>query len=341
MKGNDCSKKNIAIVAGGYSSEYEVSLRSAEGLSSFIDNDKYNIYKVLLDRQQWSVLSTGGSKIAIDRNDFSFRLPDGDKIKFDFAYITIHGTPGENGLLQGYFEMLQLPYSSCNPLTSALTFNKYTCAQFLKSQGVLVPDAIRLYAGEKISPGKIAGQLGLPVFVKPNDGGSSFGVTKVKDEGLMEQAIQKAFNEGSEVVIERFVPGVEVTCGCYKTEENMVVFPLTEVVSENEFFDYGAKYNGESQEITPARISAGLTTWIQHETLRIYDIIGAKGIIRVDYIIPPDNRPVMLEVNTTPGMTAASFIPQQIKAANIDIRDVMSEIIENEFKQVIKKINKA
>ncbi|MDR0348682.1 MAG: D-alanine--D-alanine ligase [Tannerella sp.] len=334
-------KKNIAIVAGGYSSEYKVSLRSAEGLYSFMDNDTYNIYRVLLDRQQWSVLLMDGNRATVDRNDFSFKLPDGSKVKFDFAYITIHGTPGENGLLQGYFEMLQIPYSTCNPLASALTFNKYTCAQFLKSQGISVPDAIRLYAGEKINPEKIIEQLGLPVFVKPNDGGSSFGVTKVKEAAWLDQAIHKAFQEGAEVVIERFIPGTEVTCGCYKTDRKTVVFPVTEVVTENDFFDYGAKYNGESQEITPARISTELTMQIQHETARIYDIIGAKGLIRIDYIIPSDNPPVMLEINTTPGMTAASFIPQQIKAARLDIKDVMSDIIEHEFKQVIKKANEA
>lgn len=335
------TKRNIAIVAGGYSSEYIVSLRSADGLYSFIDHDKYNIYKVFIEKGKWSVCISEGNEVPVDKNDFSFMQPNGDKTKFDFAYITIHGTPGENGLLQGYFEMLQVPYSSCNPLVSALTFNKYTCAQFLKSQGVSVPDAIRLYTEEEIDPERIISKLGLPVFVKPNDGGSSFGVTKVKEISQLNEAIQKAFKEGNEVVIESFIPGIEVTCGCYKTDEKKVVFPLTEVVTENEFFDYGAKYNGESQEITPARISDELTEWIRHETARIYDIIGAKGLIRIDYIIPTNNRPVMLEINTTPGMTVASFIPQQIKAAHLDIKDVMSEIIENEFKQVIKKANKA
>lgn len=331
-------KKNIAIVAGGYSSEYEVSLRSAEGLYSFIDHDTYNVYKVLIDRDQWSVLMADGLHLPVDKNEFGFTLHD-TKIQFDFAYITIHGTPGENGLLQGYLEMMQIPYSSCNTLVSALTFNKYTCSQFLKSQSVLVPDAIRLRVGEKVDADEVVNQLGLPVFVKPSDGGSSFGVTKVKKAFRLQKAITIAFEEGSEVVIERYIPGIEVTCGCYKTKEKEVIFPLTEVVTENEFFDYGAKYNGESQEITPARISEELTGWIQRETSRIYDIIGAKGLIRVDYIIPTDNLPVMLEVNTTPGMTATSFIPQQIRAAQLDIKDVMTDIIENELKEVIKKTN--
>lgn len=331
-------RKNIAIIAGGYSSEHAVSLRSAEGINSFIDHDKYNVYKVLIDRIQWCVLIDDKTSIAVDKNDFSFVL-NGAKLKFDFAYITIHGTPGENGLLQGYFEMLQIPYSSCNTLTSALTFNKYTCSQFLKSQGIMVSDAIRLVRGEKLDTKEIVDRLGLPVFVKPNDCGSSFGVTKVKEASQIQAAIEKALDEGNEVVIERFIPGIEVTCGCYKTTEKEVVLPLTEVVTENEFFDYGAKYNGESQEITPARITVELTEWVQRETSRIYDMIGAKGLIRVDYIIPPDNLPVMLEVNTTPGMTAASFIPQQVRAAQLDIKDVMTDIIENELKEVIKKTN--
>lgn len=331
-------RKNVAIIAGGYSSEHAVSLRSAEGIYSFLDHDKYNVYKVLIDRAEWSVLFDNGTSIPVDKNDFSF-VSDGIKIQLDFAYITIHGTPGENGLLQGYFEMLQIPYSSCNTLTSALTFNKYTCAQFLKSQGIMVPDAIRIHKGEKVNTEEIIDQLGLPVFVKPNDCGSSFGITKVKEASQMHTAIAKALDEGNEVVIERFIPGVEVTCGCYKTAGKEVMLPLTEVVTENEFFDYGAKYNGESQEITPARITVELTEWVQRETSRIYDMIGAKGIIRVDYIIPSDNLPVMLEVNTTPGMTAASFIPQQVRAARLDIKDVMTDIIENELKEVIKKTN--
>ena len=331
-------KKNVAIIAGGYSSEYVVSIRSAEGIYSFMDHDKYNLYKILIEKEQWRVLLSDGTEALVDKDDFSFML-NGHKIKFDFAYITIHGTPGENGLLQGYFEMLQIPYSSCNPLASALTFNKYTCAQFLKSQGVLVPEAIRLYAGDKKDTKEIVDQLGLPVFVKPNDGGSSFGVTKVKEADQMQPAIQKAFQEGDEVVVERFIPGTEVTCGCYKANGKEVVFPLTEVVTENEFFDYGAKYNGESQEITPARIPAEVTRQIQGEASRIYDLIGAKGIIRIDYIIPSDNQPVMLEINTVPGMTATSFIPQQVRAAGLDIKQVLTDIIENELKQVIKKIN--
>ena len=320
--------KNIAIVAGGYSSEYEVSLKSAEGMYGFIDKSRYNLYIVLIGKETWTVKMPDGSMPEIDKNDFSFQA-GGQKINFDYAYITIHGCPGEDGRLQGYFDMLGIAYSSCGVLTGALTFNKFINNQFLKSIGIRVSDSIRLLEEEKVETDDIISQLGLPVFVKPNDGGSSFGVTKVKEASQMQPAIEKAFAEGREVIIERFVEGTEITCGCYKTKTKHVVFPVTEVVTENEFFDYNAKYNGEVQEITPARISAELTAKVQQETLKIYNLIGARGIIRVDYIIPEDNNPVLLEINTNPGMTATSFIPQQIRAAGLDIKDVMTDIIEN------------
>ena len=320
--------KNIAIVAGGDSSEYEVSLRSAEGLFGFIDRGRYNTYIVMLRKGQWTVRMPDGSTPDIDKNDFSFNV-SGQKVKFDYAYITIHGRPGEDGRLQGYFDMLGIPYSSCGVLAGALTFNKFINNQFLKSQGIRVSDSICLREGETAGTEEIISRLGLPVFVKPNDGGSSFGITKVKEASQMQPAIEQAFAEGREVIIERFVEGVEITCGCYKTKTKQVVFPITEVVTDNEFFDYNAKYNGEVQEITPARISAELTKAVQQETLRVYNIIGARGIIRIDYIIPKDSNPVLIEVNTNPGMTATSFIPQQIRAAGLSIGDVMTEIIEN------------
>ena len=320
--------KNIAIIAGGYSSEYEVSLKSAENLYSVMDKSKYNLYIVVLHKKSWTVKLPDGSTPVIDKNDFSF-LVSGQKIKIDYAYITIHGNPGEDGRLQGYFDMLDIPYSSCGVLAGALTFNKFFNNQFLKSMGIRVSDSIRITEGEKVEDENIINRLGLPIFVKPNDGGSSFGVSKVKDASQLQPAIEKAFAEGNEVIIERFIKGTEITCGCYKTKTKQVVFPITEVVTENEFFDYNAKYNGEVQEITPARISAEITSEIQQETLKIYDLIGARGIIRIDYIIPDDNNPVLLEINTTPGMTATSFIPQQIRAAGLDIKDVMSDIIEN------------
>ncbi|PNE26804.1 D-alanine--D-alanine ligase A [Tannerella sp. oral taxon 808] len=325
-------KRTIALVAGGYSGEYEVSLKSADGLYSFIDKTRYDIHRVLLTCDAWSVLQPDGSQVPIDRNDFSYHHPDGRHICFDFAYITIHGTPGEDGRLQGYFDMLSIPYSTCGALASALTFNKYTCTQFLRSQGVRVSDAIRLRRGDAVRADDVVKTLGLPVFVKPNAGGSSLGTTKVKEAAQIDEAVRRAFACDDEVIIERFVSGTEVTCGCYKAQADMTLLPLTEVVTGNDFFDFDAKYNGQVSEITPARISAGMTQKIQDETRAIYHLIGAKGIIRVDFIIPSDgSEPVMLEINTTPGMTETSFIPQQIRAAGLCITDVLTEIIENEM----------
>ncbi|MDR1675882.1 MAG: D-alanine--D-alanine ligase [Tannerella sp.] len=321
-------KKNVAVIAGGYSSEYEVSLRSAETVSASIDPERYSVYTVVLDRDAWTATLPDGKTAPVNKNDFSFSY-GGDTVSIDYAYITIHGTPGEDGRLQGYFDMLRIPYSSCGVLASALTFNKYICNRFLESEGLSVAAALRLRRGERLATDEIVARLGLPVFVKPNDSGSSFGITKVKEAAQIQPAIGKAFAEGDEVIIERFIPGVEVTCGCYRVKGNIVALPLTEVIPANEFFDYGAKYNGESQEITPARLSGELTGRIQQETRKIYKRIGARGMIRVDYIIPTDGLPVLLEVNTTPGMTAASFIPQQIRAAGSDLREVLTDIIEN------------
>ncbi|PNE29413.1 D-alanine--D-alanine ligase A [Tannerella sp. oral taxon 808] len=325
-------KRTIALVAGGYSGEYEVSLKSADGLYSFIDKTRYDIHRVLLTHDEWSVLLADGTRVPIDRNDFSYHHPDGRHIHFDFAYITIHGTPGEDGRLQGYFDMLSIPYSTCGALASALTFNKYTCTQFLRSQGVRVSDAIRLRRGDAVYADEVVNTLSLPVFVKPNAGGSSLGTTKVKEATQIDEAVRRAFACDDEVIIERFVSGTEVTCGCYKAQADMTLLPVTEVVTGNDFFDFDAKYNGQVSEITPARISAGMTQKIQDETRAIYYLIGAKGIIRVDFIIPSDgSEPVMLEINTTPGMTETSFIPQQIRAAGLCITDVLTEIIENEL----------
>ncbi|MDR1781006.1 MAG: D-alanine--D-alanine ligase [Tannerella sp.] len=322
-------KKNIAIVAGGFSSEFEVSLRSANGIYKAIDRKKYNPYIAVIKKDSWDVLLDGGGATPIDRSDFSF-VSEGQRIKIDYAYITIHGTPGENGQLQGYFDMTGIPYSSCDVFASALTFNKFACNKFLGAMGVRVADSLILRRGEPYEMLEIVAKLGVPVFVKPNDNGSSFGVSRVNEPSQLKQAIDHAFAEGNEVMIERFIPGTEVTCGCFKAGNEMTVLPVTEVVPKNEFFDYGAKYNGEVQEITPARISDVLRDKVQQTTSYIYKALGAKGIIRVDYIIPDDGEPVMLEVNTTPGMTETSFIPQQVRAMGLNMTDVLTLIIENE-----------
>ncbi|MFM2291450.1 MAG: hypothetical protein RIS29_1263 [Bacteroidota bacterium] len=323
-------KKNIAIVAGGDSSEVVVSLKSAAGLYSFMDKERYNVYIVTIVGKTWQVEWSETEKIAIDKNDFSF-VRDGVKTTFDFAYITIHGTPGENGILQGYFELIGLPYSCCGVLAAAVTFNKFTCNQYLKGFGVKVSESMLLRVGQTASDEEVAKNIGLPCFVKPNVGGSSFGVTKVKTIDQLQPAIERAFAEGNEVMIEAFMSGTEITCGIYKTKTKTQVLPITEVVSENEFFDYDAKYNGQVKEITPARLSPALTERVQKLTSAIYDILGCKGIVRIDYIISEGDVINLLEVNTTPGMTATSFIPQQVAAAGIDIKEVMNDIIENEL----------
>lgn len=324
-------KKNIAIVWGGYSSEIIVSEKSMAGIYSFMDKDRYNVYKVRIDKKSWTV-DIDGKIYPVDKNDFSFYNDEKqEKILFDFAYITIHGTPGEDGRLQGYFDMLDIPYSSCGMMASALTFNKYICNKFLKNFGIKIADSYFLRENKNYNPEEIVNDLKLPIFVKPNIGGSSFATTKVKRVEELTPAIETAFREAPEVIIESFIKGREVTCGCYRTKDKVVVLPITEVVTSNEFFDYKAKYEGEVQEITPADLTDELTGKIQRLTLDIYELIGAKGIARVDYIITGDGIPYLLEVNTTPGMTSTSFIPQQVAAAGMGMTDVLSEIIEYEF----------
>ncbi len=361
-------KRNIAIIAGGDSSEHDVSLRSAAGLYSFMDKERYNITIVRLHGKEWVAYphplpeGTGveeyfasSETCPIDKNDFSFTR-GGVKQTFDFAYITIHGTPGENGLLQGYLEMMRIPYSCCNVLAAALTFNKYTCNHYLAPFGFNIAKSVLLRNGvqnteyrtqtdsEEWDAKAIINKVGLPCFIKSNVGGSSFGCTKVKTEEDVIPAIHRAFQEGDEVICEAYMKGTEVTCGVYKTKDKAVAFPITEVVTKNEFFDYDAKYKGQVDEITPARIPDVLRDKIQAETLRIYDIIGAGGVIGVDWMITGMRNtedyvdPVedmskiqinLLEVNTAPGMTATSFIPQQVRAAGLDIKEVLTDIIEN------------
>ena len=324
-------KRIIAIAAGGDTSEYEVSLRSAQGIYSFLDKERYTPYIVQMRGTDWHVQLEDGGLAPIDRNDFSFRLPDGSKVNFDFVYITIHGTPGEDGLLQGYLDMLHLPYSCCGVLPASLTYNKFACNQYLHAFGVRIADSLLLRRGQTVTDDEVVQKIGLPCFIKPNLGGSSFGVTKVKTPGEIQPAIAKAREESPETVIEAFMNGTEITCGCYKTKKNCVVLPITEVVSHHEYFDYDAKYCGDSDEITPARIPDELAGRVKQLTSAIYDILGATGIIRVDYIITEGSKINLLEVNTTPGMTATSFIPQQVRAAGMTMQQVMTDIIENAF----------
>ena len=329
-------KRNIAIVCGGDSSEHDVSMNSAQGLYSFFDKERYNVYIVDVEGSNWHVNFEDGTTAPIDRNDFSF-VKDGKAVVFDYAYITIHGTPGENGLMQGYFELVKVPYSTSGVLVEAMTFDKYVLNNYLKGYGVNVANSLLLRRGEenKYSDEEIERLIGMPCFVKPAADGSSFGVSKVKNTDQLAPALRVAFMESNEVMIESFLDGTEISIGCYKTKDKSVVFPATEVVTANEFFDYNAKYNGEVQEITPARISPDTAARVAEETSRIYDILRCNGIIRVDYIITKDehgnDKINMLEVNTTPGMTATSFIPQQVRAAGLDIKDVLTDIVENQF----------
>ena len=279
-------KKTIAIVAGGDSSEHDVSLRSAEGIHSFLDKERYEVYIIEIKGMTWEAHLKDGSRSNVDLNDFSF-MEGGKRIRPDFSYITIHGTPGENGILQGYFDLIHLPYSTSDVLVEAMTFNKFTLNQYLKGFGVSVSESLIVRKGFEhlITDDEIIEKIGLPCFVKPNAGGSSFGVTKVKSADQIHEAILKAMHESDEVMVEAFMEGTEISQGCYKTQEKEVVLPATEVVSDNEFFDYNAKYNGQVREITPARLKEETAERVSLITSMIYDILGCNGIIRVDYII--------------------------------------------------------
>ena len=325
-------KRTIAIVCGGDSSEHDVSLRSAQGLFSFFDKERYNVYIVDIKGQDWYVELADGTTAKIDKNDFSF-VEDGKCQLFDYAYITIHGTPGENGLLQGYFDLIRLPYSTSGVLVEAMTFDKFVLNQYLRGYGVCVADSLLIRKGyeELVSDDAIEERIGMPCFVKPAADGSSFGVTKVKNKDQLAPAIRKAMMESPEVMVEALLDGTEITQGIYKTRDKAVLFPITEVVTSNEFFDYDAKYNGQVQEITPARLSKEVTERVGLITSHIYDILHCNGIIRIDYIVSKEGKISMLEVNTTPGMTATSFIPQQVRAAGLSMTDVLTEIVENQF----------
>ena len=328
--------KRIAIICGGDSSEHDVSLRSGAGIYSFFNKEQYDCYVVDLKKGDWHVNLPDGNTADIDKNDFSF-TDNGEKKTFDYAYITIHGTPGETGQLQGYFDLIGLPYSTSSVLVEALTFDKFALNNYLRSFGISVADSILVRKGdeESITDESILQTVGYPCFVKPAADGSSFGVSKVKSFDDMPKALALAFGESSTVMIEAFLDGTEVTQGIYKTKEKSVVFPATEVVTQNEFFDYDAKYNGQVEEITPARLSDDVAARLAKITSAIYDILHANGIIRVDYIISKTadgtDKINVLEINTTPGMTATSFIPQQVRAAKLTMGDVLADIVENQI----------
>ena len=329
-------KRTIAVICGGDSSEHDVSLRSGAGVYSFFNKDNYDVFLVDIKGLDWHVNLPDGTTSAIDRNDFSFLL-DGKKKTFDYAYITIHGTPGENGLLQGYFDLLHLPYSTSGVLVESMTFDKFVLNNYLRQFGVSVAESILVRHGEEnnITEENILSTVGFPCFVKPAADGSSFGVSKVKAFPQLASALDKAFCEHGCAMIESYLEGTEISQGVYKTREKSVVLPATEVVTANEFFDYDAKYNGQVQEITPARLAPETAERVAKLTSAIYDILHANGIIRIDYIIGKNadgtDKINMLEINTTPGMTPTSFIPQQVRAAGLKMEDVLADIVENQF----------
>ena len=321
--------KTIAIAAGGDSSEFEISVKSAEEVGKILSS-RYIVYILVIRGTTWYWEDQKGRYYNIDKNDFSLTYND-QRIKFDGVFIAIHGTPGENGLLQGYFDMLKIPYSSCNSFCSALTFNKQACKLFLKEYGISMAKGILIRKGEKIDLLSITEQIGLPCFVKPNDSGSSFGVTKVKEKEELPAAIETAFKESKEVLIEAFMNGREVACGVVKTKNKTIVLPVTEIISKNEFFDFEAKYiPGHSDEITPADMPLTVTNEIQRISRYVYELLGCNGIVRVDFIVIGEI-PFFIEINTVPGMTNESIVPKQAVAAGISLEELYSMSVENMF----------
>jgi len=300
------NKPNVAVIAGGDSSEFIVSVKSGANVFSAVDTTKFTPWLIQIKGEEWVVFQDNKKIADIDKSNFSFQLT-GEKISFSFAYITIHGTPGEDGILQAYFDLLKIPYSTCSVQSSSLTFNKWFCNNYLRSFGVKMANSLKISKGEKIDSAEITEKLGLPIFIKPNAGGSSFGITKVKTIDEVEPAINKAWEESNEALIEQFIDGAEFTCGLVKIGDEKIVFPVTEIVTENEFFDFEAKYiPGVADEITPARLPKNLFEKCQNISSEIYDFCECAGIVRVDYILK-DNEFYFLEVNTTPGMTETSF----------------------------------
>ena len=333
--------KNIAVIYSSDSSEWEVSCRSGEFTASQIDGTKYNVYEIFARFGQWSLAAyrmMGAERVLIpveerpqiDKNDFSVVL-GGEKVKFDYAYIMQHGTPGENGLMQGYLEMLGVPHSGCNAFVAAITFDKFSCKSYLKDVDfVKCADDIFIRKGEQSDDiaQKAVERLGLPMFVKPTDGGSSFGVTKVKTIEDFDKAVEYAFSEGNMLIAESAVVGRELTCAVYYNGKELVALPVIEIITENEFFDYEAKYKGQSREVCPAQIPDALRDEIQEVSKKVYAHLGCTGLVRVDYI-SSEKGLYFLEVNTIPGMTSASLVPQMVRAAGLSMTDFLSTIIEN------------
>ncbi len=321
--------RNVAVIMGGYSSEYKISLTSGGVVCANLNTNKYNIYPVHILKEKWACV-LDGKEYPIDKNDFSVTINE-TKITFDVVFNAIHGTPGEDGLMQAYFELLEIPHTSCDYYQAALTFNKRDLLSVLKPYGIKTAESFYLNLGDEINVDKILNKVGLPCFVKPNKSGSSFGISKVKTAAEFLPAIETAYKEDNEIIIESFLDGVEVSVGVISYKGKTRVLPMTEIVSENEFFDYEAKYLGKSNEITPARISEELRLKIEIVSKKAYEILKMKGFSRSEFIIV-NNEPYMLEMNTVPGLTNESILPQQANEAGISL----SELFENAIEEALK-----
>ncbi|UII76639.1 D-alanine--D-alanine ligase [Flagellimonas sp. HMM57] len=320
-------KKNIAIIMGGYSSERDISIKSGTVVHSYLDRNLYNPYRILISNDEWICLDDNDERFPVDRSDFSVFI-SGKKINFDCVFNAIHGTPGEDGLMQAYFELLHIPQTACEHYQAALTFNKRDLLSTLKPYGILCAESYYLNLGDTIDEEKIIKKVGLPCFVKANRAGSSYGISKVHKKEDLNIAIEKAFAEDNEVIIESFLDGTEVSVGVITYNGEVIVLPITEIVTENDFFDYEAKYEGKSNEITPARISETQKNNVDKRAKYIYTALGLKGYTRSEFIFIGDE-PYLLEVNTTPGLTEESILPQQAKKAGIPLKDLFGSAIEN------------
>jgi len=317
--------KNVAIIMGGYSSEYQISLTSGNVVYSFLDKSKYNAYRIHIFRDKWVMVDDNATEYPVNRHDFTV-VYQGNTLSFDVVFNAIHGTPGEDGLMQAYFELLGIPQTSCDYYQAALTFNKRDLLSVLKPYGIKTATSYYLNLGDAIDAATIIETVGLPCFVKPNKSGSSFGISKVKTEAELLPAIENAYKEDNEIIIESFLDGTEVSVGVINYKGTITVLPITEIVSENDFFDYEAKYLGKSQEITPARISPELTEKVNAVAKRAYEVLKMKGFSRSEFIIV-NGEPHMLEMNTIPGLTTESILPQQAREAGISLTDLFDNAI--------------
>ena len=323
-------KKNIAIIMGGYSSEYKISLTSGNVVFESLDKTKYNAFRIHIFKDKWVYVDTNNEEFPVDKNDFSVTV-NGSKTTFDCVFNAIHGTPGEDGLMQGYFELLNMPQTSCNMYQAGVTFNKRDCLSVLKPYGVKTAESYFVNKGDVINEDDIIAKVGLPCFVKANKAGSSFGVSKAHTKADLQPSIDVAFKEDDEIIIESFLDGTEVSVGVITFKGEVKVLPITEIVSENDFFDYEAKYLGKSQEITPARLTKGQENQVNALAKKVYQVLKMKGFSRSEYIFK-DGEPHLLEMNTIPGLTRESILPQQAAAAGISLSDLFDSAIEEALK---------